>query len=71
MTTAIYQNLCKNLAQRKGLCTAGTLENASFYGAPLLVPGIFEFQFMRGTSTEKDQKLAKLIHEDKTAPLNH
>jgi hypothetical protein len=44
----------------KGLCTAGTFDNTTFYGAPLLVPGIFEFQFMRGTSTEKDHKLAKL-----------
>jgi Pyruvate/2-oxoacid:ferredoxin oxidoreductase delta subunit len=51
----------------KGLCTAGKFESTSFYGAPLLVPGIFEFQFMRGTNTEKDHKLAKLIHEYKDA----
>jgi len=51
----------------KGLCTAGTFDNITFYGAPLLVPGIFEFQFMRGTSTEKDKILAKCIHEYKDA----
>jgi len=51
----------------KGLCTAGTFENSTFYGAPRLVPGIFECQFMRGTSTEKDRKLAKLIHAYKAA----
>ena len=51
----------------KGLCTVGTFESTTFYGAPLLVPGIFEFQFMRGTNTEKDRKLAKLIHAYKAA----
>ena len=51
----------------KDLCTAGTFENSTFYGAPRLVPGIFECQFMRGTSTDKDRKLAKLIHAYKAA----
>ncbi len=54
----------------KGLCTAGTFDNTTFYGAPLLVPGIFEFQFMKGTTTEKDKQLAKLIHEYKAAVDN-
>jgi Pyruvate/2-oxoacid:ferredoxin oxidoreductase delta subunit len=58
--TAILENMAD-----KGLCTAGTFDNTTFYGAPLLVPGIFEFQFMRGTNTEKDKKLAKLVHEYK------
>ncbi|RPH48475.1 MAG: hypothetical protein EHM85_16895 [Desulfobacteraceae bacterium] len=44
----------------KGLCTAGKMGDTTFYGAPPFVPGIFEFQFMRGTSTEKDIRLAKL-----------
>jgi len=51
----------------KGLCSAGPFGDATHYLAPLLVPGIFEFQFMRGTSTERDRKLAKLIHEYKAA----
>ena len=51
----------------KGLCTAGRFEDTFFYGAPLLVPGIFEFQFMRGTSSEKDRKLARLIYQYKAA----
>jgi Pyruvate/2-oxoacid:ferredoxin oxidoreductase delta subunit len=51
----------------KGLCTTGIFEGVTFYGAPLLVPGIFEYQFMRGTRTEKDRKLAKLIYEYKAA----
>jgi Pyruvate/2-oxoacid:ferredoxin oxidoreductase delta subunit len=51
----------------KGLCTAGRMGDTTFYGAPAFVPGIFEFQFMRGTTTEKDKKLAKLIHAYKAA----
>ncbi len=51
----------------KALCTAGTPGDTTLYAAPLLVPGIFEFQFMRGTSTERDRKLAKLIHAYKAA----
>jgi len=51
----------------KGLCTAGSLGEATFYGAPTFVPGIFEFQFMRGTSTDRDRKIARLIRAYKTA----
>ncbi len=51
----------------KGLCTAGAFDETTFYGAPPLVPGIFEFQFMRGTVTDRDKKLAKLIHAYKAA----
>jgi Pyruvate/2-oxoacid:ferredoxin oxidoreductase delta subunit len=51
----------------KGLCTAGRMGEKTFYGAPPLVPGIFEFQFMRGTSTERDKKLARLIQTYKEA----
>ena len=51
----------------KGLCTAGSMGGMSFYGAPLFVPGIFEFQFMKGTKTQADKDLAKLIHAYKQA----
>jgi Pyruvate/2-oxoacid:ferredoxin oxidoreductase delta subunit len=51
----------------KGTCTAGTMGGATYYSAPVFVPGIFEFQFMRGTSTERDKKLARLIHTFKAA----
>lgn len=51
----------------KGLCTAGRMGDTTFYGAPPFVPGIFEFQFMRGTSTEKDIRIAKLIRSYKNA----
>lgn len=51
----------------KGLCTAGTMGGVTYYSAPVFVPGIFEFQFMKGTSTERDKKIAKLIHAYKAA----
>ena len=51
----------------KGLCTAGSIGGVTFYGAPTFVPGIFEFQFMRGASTERDKKIARLIHAYKAA----
>ena len=58
--------ILENMANR-GLCTAGTMGDITFYGAPPFVPGIFEFQFMRGTKTDQDKKLAKLIHDYKEA----
>ena len=51
----------------KGLCTAGSMGEVTLYGAPTFVPGIFEFQFMRGTRTERDKKIAGLIHAYKAA----
>ena len=51
----------------KGLCTTAKMGEATFYGGPPFVPGIFEFQFMRGTNTEHDKKLARLIHAYKSA----
>jgi Na+-translocating ferredoxin:NAD+ oxidoreductase subunit B len=51
----------------KGLCTAGSMGGVTFYGAPTFVPGIFEFQFMRGTNTDRDRKIARLIRNYKSA----
>jgi 2-oxoacid:acceptor oxidoreductase delta subunit (pyruvate/2-ketoisovalerate family) len=51
----------------KGLCAAGKMGDTIFYGSLQFMPGIFEFQFMRGTKTEKDKTLAKLIHDYKAA----
>jgi Pyruvate/2-oxoacid:ferredoxin oxidoreductase delta subunit len=50
----------------KGLILAGALGDTSFYGITPL-DNIFDFQFMRGTSTEWDKNLAKLIHAFKKA----
>jgi len=52
---------------RKGLCTAGEVDGVEVYTLPPFIPGIFEYQFMRGTKTEKDRRLARLIHQYKEA----
>ena len=51
----------------KGLCGAGKMGDTTFYASLPFVPGIFDLQFMRGTSTKKDKRLAKLIHNYKAA----
>jgi Pyruvate/2-oxoacid:ferredoxin oxidoreductase delta subunit len=51
----------------KGLCSTIERDGERFYLGPPFVPGIFEYRFFRGTRTEKDKKLAKLVHAYKTA----
>jgi len=51
----------------KGLCSTALIKGHRVYGGPPFVPGIFEFQFMRGTKTDRDRRLARLIHAYKTA----
>ncbi len=51
----------------KGLCTTGSMGGVTSYSAPIFVVGIFEYQFMRGTKTERDKRLARLIHAYKAA----
>lgn len=51
----------------KGLLICGDLGGGRFYSSSPFVPGIFEFQFMRGTKTDRDRRVAKLIHSYKTA----
>ncbi len=46
----------------KALCLSIMKDGTRFYKGVPFVPGIFEFQFMRGTSTERDRQLARLIH---------
>jgi Pyruvate/2-oxoacid:ferredoxin oxidoreductase delta subunit len=50
----------------KGLVLAGEFDGTSFYGITPL-DNIFDFQFMRGSNTEWDKKLAKLIDAFKKA----
>jgi 2-oxoacid:acceptor oxidoreductase delta subunit (pyruvate/2-ketoisovalerate family) len=52
---------------RKGLCRSGDMGGTEVYNLPPFVPGIFEHQFMRGTKTENDRKLARVIHKYKEA----
>ena len=46
----------------KGLCFTMDRDGTTFYrGAPMM-PGILEFLFMKGSTTERDRKIARLIH---------
>jgi len=51
----------------KGLCLALGGNGNRFYQTVPLMPGIFEFQFMPGRTTERDRKIARLIHAFKDA----
>ena len=51
----------------KGLCISNKKDGTYFYALPPFVPGVFEFQFMRGTDTERDRTMARLIHKYKEA----
>jgi len=51
----------------KGFCVPSYKNQQPVYYAPPFVPGIFEYQFMKGTSTEKDKRIAKLINQYKKA----
>ncbi|MDP2918649.1 MAG: 4Fe-4S binding protein [Dehalococcoidia bacterium] len=46
----------------KGLCMSVVRKGARVYVGPPLMPGIFEFQFMRGTKTERDYEIARAIN---------
>lgn len=67
MGEARVEEILESMAD-KGLCT--TVEGPQgerLYAAIPFVPGIFEFQFMRGTSTPRDKLLARLIRDYKKA----
>jgi Pyruvate/2-oxoacid:ferredoxin oxidoreductase delta subunit len=46
----------------KGLCFAYKVGETQYYQAAKFMPGILELQFMPGTTTERDKKIARLIH---------
>ncbi|MBW1847264.1 MAG: 4Fe-4S binding protein [Deltaproteobacteria bacterium] len=51
----------------KGLCSAVKREDVQYYMAAPFMPGIFEYQFMPGKTTDRDKKIAGLIYAYKTA----
>jgi Pyruvate/2-oxoacid:ferredoxin oxidoreductase delta subunit len=51
----------------KGLCMAVNLDETQYYQGSRFAIGILEYQFMPGGKTERDKKLAKLIHAYKEA----
>ena len=60
----------------KGLCISLVKDGARVFKAAPFMPGIFEYGFYSGGETERDKKLAHLVHEYKEAweanapPLN-
>lgn len=51
----------------KGLCVAVNINGVQFYQSARFMPGILEFQFMPGKTTERHKKLARLIMAYKKA----
>ena len=51
----------------KGLCMALKNDGVIFYMRSPFMPGIFEFQFMPGKITDRDKRIARLIHDYKKA----
>lgn len=55
------QEILETMAN-KGICMASNMDGTQFYQSARLMPGILEFQFMPGKTTERDKKIAELIH---------
>lgn len=51
----------------KGLIMASNQGGTMYYTVVPFVPGVFEYQFMRGTKTDRDKRIARLIHTYKHA----
>ena len=65
---ALVKDLLEEMADR-GLCATYLKDGRRYYqGAPFM-PGIFEYQFLPGRATERDQKIARLIQAYKQAYL--
>jgi Pyruvate/2-oxoacid:ferredoxin oxidoreductase delta subunit len=46
----------------RGLCKTFLEDDIRYYQGEPFVPGIFEYQFMSGKTTEREKKIARLIH---------
>jgi len=51
----------------KGLCLSFVRKGIRLYNGPPLMPGIFEFQFMRGAKTPRDYEIARAINSYRKA----
>jgi Pyruvate/2-oxoacid:ferredoxin oxidoreductase delta subunit len=51
----------------QGLCATFKENGTRYYRGVPFMPGIFEYQFLPGRNTDRDQKIARLIHAYKTA----
>ena len=54
----------------KGLCSTFLVGKERHYQGVPFMPGIFEYQFLPGRVTERDKKIAELIHAYKQAYLS-
>ena len=51
----------------RGLCKTFLEDDVRYYQGVPFIPGIFEYQFMAGKTTEREKKIARLIHSYKQA----
>lgn len=51
----------------KGTCVAVKMGGVQFYQSARFMPGILEFQFMSGRVSDRDKRIARLIHDYETA----
>jgi Pyruvate/2-oxoacid:ferredoxin oxidoreductase delta subunit len=58
---AITRDILEAMAN-KGLCYAYKIQEIQYYQSAKFMPGILELQFIPGTTTERDKKIARLIH---------
>lgn len=61
-TEKILESMADN-----GLCGANEKDGAVYYRSAPFMPGILEYQFMRGTTTDRDKEIARLIDSYKKA----
>jgi len=47
----------------KGLCMAMQKADAQYYQSARFMPGIFEYQFMSGGTSQRDKQIAEVIHD--------
>jgi len=60
------ENILESMADN-GLCVSRKRDDNMYYQAAPFMPGILEYQFMRGTATDRDKKVARLIDDYKKA----
>ncbi len=60
------REILENMAD-KGMCGTTTSSGITLYQGLPFMPGIFEFHFMAGTATERNKRVAQLIHAYKKA----
>ena len=51
----------------RGLCKTFLKDDIRYYQGEPFMPGIFEYQFIAGKTSERDKKIARLIHDYKKA----